>query len=384
MPHGPGCAGCGADRGSRPDTPARRCAGAPRLVRKEVRRRGPRCTRSSSRRRVDSPEREPSPHPAQRGSPGRPPARHSTGRPKVFTDGKRPLLTTRRPRGRLRDVRYRGVLSAALVYDDLPVIDSFRAVDEDTVPRSDGRTRDGAAVPLAAAAGSARTRTRRPDARSPCRSGAERPRARADRRRELGEPRQVRVHRRRHPLAPPRSPTRSATVRAPTSRPPNTPGTLVAKSASRVIVAARGQRGGPSWSTSPSSRVGTERNRERAERGRAGSQYARSPRGSGPAARRRRPRPDARPAHAPPRPRRSGAWTPRTVVRRAGAVSRSRASSCARATSGRSSDTPATARCPRPAPASGSGIDVELGHGQPRPRAPRVPRSPRPCRLRPR
>jgi hypothetical protein len=45
----------------------------------------------------------------------------------------RPLLSTRRPRARLRDVRYRGVVSAAMVYDDLAVIDAFRAVDDDTV-----------------------------------------------------------------------------------------------------------------------------------------------------------------------------------------------------------------------------------------------------------
>ncbi|MBO3085670.1 DUF4334 domain-containing protein [Cellulomonas fengjieae] len=45
----------------------------------------------------------------------------------------RPFMTTRRPRARLREVRFRGVVSAALVYDDLPVIDVFRAVDDDTV-----------------------------------------------------------------------------------------------------------------------------------------------------------------------------------------------------------------------------------------------------------
>ena len=39
----------------------------------------------------------------------------------------RPLMATRRHRARLREVRYRGVVSAALVYDDLPVIDAFRA-----------------------------------------------------------------------------------------------------------------------------------------------------------------------------------------------------------------------------------------------------------------
>ncbi|KRD44732.1 hypothetical protein ASE38_11770 [Cellulomonas sp. Root930] len=45
----------------------------------------------------------------------------------------RPLMSTRRPRARLREVRYRGLVSAAMVYDDLPVIDAFRAVDDDTV-----------------------------------------------------------------------------------------------------------------------------------------------------------------------------------------------------------------------------------------------------------
>ena len=45
----------------------------------------------------------------------------------------RPLMSTRRPRARLRDVRYRGVVSAGMVYDDVPVIDAFRSVDDDTV-----------------------------------------------------------------------------------------------------------------------------------------------------------------------------------------------------------------------------------------------------------
>lgn len=44
-----------------------------------------------------------------------------------------PLATTLQPRARLREVRYRGVVSAALVYDDLPVIDVFRALDDRTV-----------------------------------------------------------------------------------------------------------------------------------------------------------------------------------------------------------------------------------------------------------
>jgi hypothetical protein len=44
-----------------------------------------------------------------------------------------PLITTARPHGRLRAVRYRGVVSTALVYDDLPVLDVFRTVDDATV-----------------------------------------------------------------------------------------------------------------------------------------------------------------------------------------------------------------------------------------------------------
>ena len=44
-----------------------------------------------------------------------------------------PLLRTRRPAARLRVVTHRGVATAALVYDALPVIDVFRRVDDDTV-----------------------------------------------------------------------------------------------------------------------------------------------------------------------------------------------------------------------------------------------------------
>jgi len=38
-----------------------------------------------------------------------------------------PLLATRRPRARLRPVEYRGVTSAAMSYDQLPIIDVFRS-----------------------------------------------------------------------------------------------------------------------------------------------------------------------------------------------------------------------------------------------------------------
>lgn len=52
----------------------------------------------------------------------------------------RPLLATRRHRARLREVRYRGVVSAALLYDDLPVVDAFRAdVDGSVLGAMDAR-----------------------------------------------------------------------------------------------------------------------------------------------------------------------------------------------------------------------------------------------------
>jgi hypothetical protein len=45
----------------------------------------------------------------------------------------RPLLATRRPAARLRPVVHRGVPTAALVYDRLPVVDVFRAVTPDVL-----------------------------------------------------------------------------------------------------------------------------------------------------------------------------------------------------------------------------------------------------------
>lgn len=44
-----------------------------------------------------------------------------------------PLVRTRHHSARLRDVEHRGVVTAAMVYDDLPIIDVFRAVDADTL-----------------------------------------------------------------------------------------------------------------------------------------------------------------------------------------------------------------------------------------------------------
>lgn len=44
-----------------------------------------------------------------------------------------PAVRTRRHRARLRMVQHRGVVTAAMVYDHLPIIDIFRRVGEDTV-----------------------------------------------------------------------------------------------------------------------------------------------------------------------------------------------------------------------------------------------------------
>ena len=49
----------------------------------------------------------------------------------VFRAG-RALLFTDRPRARLRTVEHRGVHTAAMVYDALPIIDVFRRVDAAT------------------------------------------------------------------------------------------------------------------------------------------------------------------------------------------------------------------------------------------------------------
>jgi hypothetical protein len=45
----------------------------------------------------------------------------------------RPLLYTSRPKARLRTVEHRGVHTAAMVYDALPIIDVFRRATPDTL-----------------------------------------------------------------------------------------------------------------------------------------------------------------------------------------------------------------------------------------------------------
>jgi hypothetical protein len=43
----------------------------------------------------------------------------------------RPLLYTDKPKARLREVTHRGVVTAAMVYDALPIIDVFRRISDD-------------------------------------------------------------------------------------------------------------------------------------------------------------------------------------------------------------------------------------------------------------
>jgi hypothetical protein len=44
-----------------------------------------------------------------------------------------PLLATRRPRARLRMIDDRGALTSAMIYDQRPIVDVFRKVDDDTI-----------------------------------------------------------------------------------------------------------------------------------------------------------------------------------------------------------------------------------------------------------
>jgi hypothetical protein len=45
----------------------------------------------------------------------------------------RPVLYTNQPKARLRRVEHRGVTTAAMIYDALPIIDVFRKVDDDVL-----------------------------------------------------------------------------------------------------------------------------------------------------------------------------------------------------------------------------------------------------------
>jgi hypothetical protein len=48
-------------------------------------------------------------------------------------DGIVPLLRARGPKARLRNVEHRGKVSAAMIYDQLPIIDVFRRIDATTL-----------------------------------------------------------------------------------------------------------------------------------------------------------------------------------------------------------------------------------------------------------
>ena len=45
----------------------------------------------------------------------------------------RPILAARGPKARLRTTRYRGVDTATMIYDQLPINDVFRKLDDQTV-----------------------------------------------------------------------------------------------------------------------------------------------------------------------------------------------------------------------------------------------------------
>jgi len=62
----------------------------------------------------------------------RPAVAHSAAARRAFTVV-RPLLRTAKPRARLRTVEHRGIATAAMVYDALPIIDVFRRVTADRV-----------------------------------------------------------------------------------------------------------------------------------------------------------------------------------------------------------------------------------------------------------
>jgi hypothetical protein len=73
------------------------------------------------------------PWPAPLGLLRRAPGLARTGPARLGFAAVRPLLRARRPGARIRAVEHRGVVTAAVVYDALPVIDAFRRVDERTL-----------------------------------------------------------------------------------------------------------------------------------------------------------------------------------------------------------------------------------------------------------
>ncbi|WP_431970550.1 DUF4334 domain-containing protein [Nocardia sp. bgisy134] len=55
------------------------------------------------------------------------------GRGRRLLGAVKPAVRTRKYRARLREIEHRGVVTAAMIYDHLPIIDVFRRVDDDTV-----------------------------------------------------------------------------------------------------------------------------------------------------------------------------------------------------------------------------------------------------------
>ena len=72
--------------------------------------------------------------------PRRVPLKLVAGLPRSLVAKGRPLIGVLEPwlraskhRARLRNLEYRGVVSASMIYDHLPIIDTFRRVDDDTL-----------------------------------------------------------------------------------------------------------------------------------------------------------------------------------------------------------------------------------------------------------
>lgn len=56
-----------------------------------------------------------------------------TDRSRSLVGALKPAIRTKKHRARLRAIEHRGVVTAAMVYDHLPIIDVFRRVDADTL-----------------------------------------------------------------------------------------------------------------------------------------------------------------------------------------------------------------------------------------------------------
>jgi len=64
---------------------------------------------------------------------GRVPAAAVSAGRRLLLDVSTPLLRARGPKARLRDLQHRGKVGAAMIYDQLPIIDVFRRIDGTTL-----------------------------------------------------------------------------------------------------------------------------------------------------------------------------------------------------------------------------------------------------------